>query len=113
MAEITNLFDAITKVGEDQCTNFFVWLLKKLPPDKLTILFNDAGIKLGENLKIESIQSQYVSEDKNETKPDAILNISEDRYLFIETKRWSGSFDEEQFMGHLKTGEKEFGKDKT
>lgn len=110
MAKIRSLYDAIikTKVKEDQCTNFLLWLLKKLPSNILLKIFKMSNLSITESEINFDFQVQYQMDD---SRPDALIVFSESQYLIIETKRFPNKFDNDQFSKHLKNGQKEFGKE--
>lgn len=110
MAKIRSLYDAIikTKVQEDKCTNFLLWLLKKLPSNILLKIFKLSNLSIIDNETNFEFQVQYQMDD---SRPDALIVFSESQYLIIETKRFPNKFDNDQFSKHLKNGQKEFGKE--
>jgi len=112
MPNVNSLYDAIvkTKVLEDQCTNFLLWLLRQLPSgaDILGDICKKAGVSISRIDNDFSFDVQYLLDG---SKPDGRIMISENQFLLIETKRFPNSFDTQQFNNHLTGGIKEFGKD--
>jgi len=112
MPNVNSLCDAIvkTKVLEDQCTNFLLWLLRQLPSgaDILGDICKKAGVSISRIDNDFSFDVQYLLVG---SKPDGRIMISENQFLLIETKRFPNSFDKQQFNNHLTGGIKEFGKD--
>lgn len=108
MAEIKSLYDAIIKsqIKEDQCTNFLVWLLKKLPSKIFLEIskMSDLLINQVENNINFSVQALL----KN-SRPDALIEFYEGKYLIIETKLYPNSFNKEQFLNHFNGGREEYG----
>ncbi len=110
MAKIKSIYDAIvkTKVEEDQCTNFLVWLIGKLPAAIISQICILADIDIGENFNNQrEITVQYPLEN---SRPDAVIE-SNNKYLIIETKRYPNTFNIIQFLNHHNGAIKEFGKD--
>lgn len=108
MAEIKSLYDAIikTQVKENQCTNFLVWLLEKLPSKVILEICKIADLsvnQVGTNINIE-VQTLF-----KKSCPDALIEFSEGKYLIIETKLYPNSFNKEQFLNHFNGGKDEFG----
>jgi len=109
MAKIKNLYDAIIKTQseEDQCTNFLVWLLGKLPSKIILEICKIAGLSISQvEIKV-NIEVQYKL--KKDSRPDALIEFSEGKYLIIETKRYPNNFDKEQFLKYFNGGKDEFG----
>jgi hypothetical protein len=109
MTRINSLLDAIIKVTipEDQCTNFLLWLLKKLPSRVLLEICNVAG------LSITQVEEEFSFEVQrlllSDSRPDGIIRFFNAGHLIIETKRFQNEFDKNQFTRHLRGGRKEFG----
>ncbi len=108
MAEIKSLYDAIvkTQIKEDQCTNFLIWLLEKLPPEVILELCKIADLSINQVGSNISIQAQPLFK---KSRPDALIEFSDGKYLIIETKLYPNSFNKEQFLCHFKGGRDEFG----
>lgn len=111
MTEINSLYDAIikTQVEENQCTNFLVWLIDKLPSIVLSRIFEKSKLSISTEIQNNlSIDVQYPLEN---SIPDAIIEFYENKYLIIETKLYPNAFIKSQFINHLKGGYKKFGKE--
>ncbi len=109
MARIKSLYDAIikTKIEEDQCTNFLVWLLEKLPPKTILGICKISGLSIDE-AEIIVNRVQFPLEN---SRPDALIEFLEGKYIIVETKRFPNRFEKEQFVNHFKGGCKEFGEE--
>lgn len=110
MAKIKSIYDALikTQVKEDQCTNFLLWLLKKLPTTLFIELCNIAGLSIHHTDPEISFSVQYPLDN---SRPDGVINFADSKYLILETKRFPDSFDKMQFLNHFKSGQSEFGQD--
>lgn len=109
MAQIRSLYDAIvkTQVEENQCTNFLVWLIDKLPSEVLFEICEESNLSVLDDIQNNlNIDVQYLLEN---SIPDAIIEFSKERYIIIETKLYPNDFNREQFINHLNGGCKEFG----
>ncbi|VVB89020.1 Uncharacterised protein [uncultured archaeon] len=111
MQRIKSLYDALIKYHnkENQCTNFLVWILGKLPPTTMLDI-----CKLSD-LSIDNVEfvSNNVQPTFEKSTPDAIIEFSNEKYLIIETKRFDKSFVKEQFINHFDGGRKKFGEENT
>lgn len=109
MGEIRSLYDAIikTKVKEDQCAYFLLWLLQKLPFRIFSELINISGLSLQGGGEFFTFKVQY---PLLSSRPDAVISLENHEYVIIETKRMANCFDENQFINHIKGGIAEFGK---
>jgi hypothetical protein len=111
MPKVKDLYNAIIKPqkDEDRCTNFLLLLLNKLPSDIILRIcdMSDLNIlhKAGSAI---SIESQYMLKN---SIPDGIIELSEQKYIIIETKIYPDYFNREQFMNHLEGSIEEFGKE--
>lgn len=108
MAKIKSLYDALikTQIKEDQCTNFLVWLLEKLPSRILLEICKKAELSIAHvsnNINAE-VQTLF-----NKSRPDALIEFSEGKFLIIETKIYPNSFNKEQFLNHFNGGKDELG----
>jgi len=108
MAKIKNLYDAIIKtpIKEDQCTNFLVWLLEKLPSKVILEICRIADLSVNQVGTKINIEVQHLFKN---SRPDALIEFSDGRYLIIETKLYPNSFNKEQFLNHFAGGKDEFG----
>jgi hypothetical protein len=108
MAEVRSLYDAIVraKVKEDQCTNFLLWLLKRLPSDILITICDIAELSV---THIDSPFAFRVQPILCDSRPDGLISLSDTQYLIIETKRFANCFNRDQFLNHLNGGHLEFG----
>lgn len=108
MAQIKSIYDAIIKYQkkEDQCTNFLVWLLGKLPPKIFFELSNNSGLSINEVWNELNILVQYPLKN---SYPDAKIEFADGKHLIIETKRLSNNFKKDQFINHIDGGKYEFG----
>lgn len=108
MAKINSLYDAIIKnqVEENQCTNFLVWLIEKLPSEVLSKICKESNLSMNDIQKNLNIDVQYHLEN---SIPDAIIEFSNGKQLIIETKLYPNDFNREQFINHFNGGCKEFG----
>ena len=110
--EIRNLCDVLldTHVPEDQCTNFLLWLLRRLPTECLNEFCVKAGLVLGQVTTDYPFRAQVTLKDHS--RPDALLEFGTDRFLVIETKRPKNPLNASQFTNHITGGIKEFGAEK-
>jgi hypothetical protein len=110
MAEVRSLYDAIVKakVKEDQCTNFLLWLLKRLPSDILIRICDIAELSI---THVDSPFSFRVQPILCDSRPDGLICLSDTQYLIIETKRFANCFNRDQFLNHLKGSCLEYGKE--
>ncbi len=108
MREIKSLCDALleTHVQEDQCTNLFLWLLRKLPPFCLQEVCRESGIILDEVSTEYGFHAQLVLE---KSRPDGLIKFARDKFLIIETKRFPNALNKSQFENHITGSVKEFG----
>ncbi|MBN8701646.1 MAG: hypothetical protein J0M08_01145 [Bacteroidetes bacterium] len=110
MGKIKSIYDAIikTKVAEDQCTNFLVYLLEKLPKTILFDIIKTANLKIEKVDSIVDITVQYPLES---SRPDAVVEFSSNKFLILETKIYPDHFDKDQITRHYQGAKKEFGID--
>jgi hypothetical protein len=110
MGKIKSIYDAIvkTKVAEDQCTNFLVYLLDKLPKTILLEIIETADLKIE---KVDNIVDIIVQYPLERSRPDAIVEFSDGKFLILETKIYPDSFDKDQITRHYHDARKEFGTD--
>ena len=108
MREIRSLCDALlrTHVQEDQCTNFLLWLLRKLPPCCLQEVCRESGLQLDNISNEHEFGSQLVLEN---SRPDALIRLARDKVLIVETKRFPNALNRPQFENHITGSAKEFG----
>lgn len=108
MREIRNICDALlrTQIQEDQCTNFLMWLLKKLPNSFLELFCKSAELDVSDISNQFSFNSQWVL---SQSRPDGVIKLGEGKYLVIETKRFPNSFDLVQFQNHMSGSQMAFG----
>lgn len=115
MRKIKSIYDAIikTKVLEDQCTNFLVYILDKLPKSILIEIIKAAQLKTPDFSSYVDINVQYhlakSNVGHNDSRPDATIEFAEGKFLLLETKRFQDSFDANQFHNHYYNGIKAFG----
>src|SRR5712692_220490 len=111
MREIRNLCDVLldTHVDEDQCTNFLLWLFRRLPAKCLNEFCVKARLKLGQVTTDYPFRAQLKLEH---SRPDALLEFETGRFLLIETKRPNNPLNASQFANHIAGGIKEFGIEK-
>ncbi|MCZ7382717.1 MAG: hypothetical protein O8C64_14245 [Candidatus Methanoperedens sp.] len=112
MTKINSLYDALIdyEKPENQCTNFLVWLLDKLPSEVLSKICDKSNLSIPCEIQ-NSLNIEVQSLLENST-PDAIIGFSYDNYIIIETKLYPNSFDKEQFINHFEGGCKKFGYEK-
>lgn len=119
MTKIKSLYDAIIDYEnpENKCTNFLVWLLRELPPKVLSKICNES--KLSTPCEIQNILNIEVQcllknsiPDAENSIPDAIIHLSSDNYIIIETKLYPNNFDKKQFIKHFEGGCEKFGYEK-
>lgn|GEM_PF-2823349 len=108
MREIRSLCDALleTHVQEDQCTNFLLWLLRKLPVKCLRDVCRDSGLLLDDVSNEYQFNAQWALEN---SRPDARIQIARNKFLFVETKRFPNALNRAQFENHITGGAKEVG----
>ncbi len=111
MQRIKSLYDALIKYHnkENQCTNFLVWILEKLPPTTMLDICKKSDLSI-DNVEFVANNVQPTFE---KSTPDAIIEFSNGKYLIIETKRFDKSFVKEQIINHFEGGHKKFGKENT
>ena len=108
MREIRSLYDALlkTQVKEDQCTNFLFWLLRKLPLACLQEVCRKSGLPLDGISNEYGFRAQWALE---KSRPDGLMQLAQDKFLIVETKRFPNALDRWQFEKHITGGAKEFG----
>ena len=108
MPEIHNLTDALvkTRVVEDQCTNFLLWVLRNLPGHCLQEFCRESGVFVDGISNEWSFSSQWVLDG---SRPDARIQLTRDKYLFIETKRGPNALNRAQFQNHITGATKSLG----
>jgi len=111
MSRINSLYDAIIryKVKEDQCTNYLLWLLKKLPSNVITEILTIADLSINNIPYHFDFIAQY---PLSNSRADALIETLDDKYIVTEVKRYSNAFDTQQFANHFSSAKDEFGKDK-
>lgn len=107
--KVSSIYSALLlrKKLEDQCTDFFLWLLGKLPSEFLLELAKSSGLaitRIDESIKIES--QFHVG-----SIPDGRVELEEGKNLLIEVKVYPNYFDEEQCNNHYSGGKEKFGND--
>jgi hypothetical protein len=109
MARSITLGDVIkTHVSEDQCTNFLVWLLEKLPNEIMFEICKISRLSVYKTTKDEfTTDRQYILDN---SRPDALIHFN-NRYLLIETKIVPDAFDKKQFINHFNGGCEKFGQE--
>lgn len=109
MSKVRSLYDALImyKKKEDQCTNFLLWLLQKLPSTVMLEICREASLSISRTDECPAVDAQFCLSD---SIPDAKIEFLEGKHLLIETKREPGAFNEIQFMNHFLGGRKEFGR---
>src|SRR5437867_2357742 len=108
MREIRSLCDALleTHVQEDQCTNFLLWILRKLPLLCLQEVCRESGLLLDDISNEYGFTAQWALEN---SRPDALIQFAHDKFLIVETKRFPNALDRSQFENHITGSAKEFG----
>jgi hypothetical protein len=112
MARIKSLYDALvgTQIEENQCTNFLVWLLQKLPRGVLEQICEASNLSLYKETRnrLDDQLEFRVQYPLPFSIPDAVIE-SRGKALIIETKMYPNSLDKVQFMNHFIGACKEFG----
>ncbi len=113
MPRIKNLHDAFLKAGklEDSCTNFLCWLLGKLPLQVFSTICTHSQLSI-EAVTDFVVKVQYRLRDSH-SRPDAVIEFQDGKFIVVETKLFPNSFNLEQFTNHCKGGISEFGADNT
>src|SRR5438445_5294630 len=108
MPEIQSLCDALLKTGvqEDRCTNFLLWILRRLPSTYLQKVCQSAGLALNDISNEYGFNAQWILE---KSRPDAVVQLAASKYLIIETKRFPNALNASQFENHITGSAKEFG----
>lgn len=96
MTKIKSLYDALikTQVKEDRCTNFLLWLLRKLPSRVLLEICKISDLSISHRGTDFDFHVQYTLDN---SRADALITFSESNHILIETKRFPNSFDRDQF----------------
>lgn len=92
---------------EDQCTNFLVWLLEKLPSKILLELCNNSGLSINEVMNELNVRVQHPL--KKNSYLDALIEFADGKYIIIETKLFPNGFEKDQFIKYFHGGKNEFG----
>src|SRR5206468_6456223 len=105
---IRSLCDALLKthVQENQCTNFLLWLLRKLPSPCLQEVCQKSGLLIDDISNEYGFRAQLVLENST---PDALIQLAHDKFLIVETKRFPNALNRSQFKNHITGSAKEFG----
>ena len=113
MIKINSLYDALikTNVEEDQCTYFLVWLLQKLPPEVVSKICEKSKLSMYDKISNKIIID--VQHPLENSRPDARVEFSDNKYILIETKIYPKRFDKIQFVNHFNGGCKKFGEKNT
>jgi hypothetical protein len=106
--KIRNLYDAVikTKIGEDQFTNFLIYIIQLYPTNILNEIFKKFNLcNPLENSQINCyVQYKLVS-----SIPDAVIKTSDNNYIVIETKIVENTLKADQIERHIKGSILEFG----
>jgi hypothetical protein len=114
--KVRSLYDVLikTNVQEDQCTYFLLWLLQKMPSSYLLEILNSSGLDIVSVADYFDFIVQYPlynPENSKDRRVDAIIEFLENKFVILETKKFSNNFDKAQFLDEIKGAQKEFNKE--
>jgi len=109
--KIKNLYEAVikTKVGEDQFTNYLIYLFQLFPQLILDKILQKVGLPILKSPNQPNCYIQYILE---KSRPDAVISITNNYNIVIETKIPPSKIWQNQIENHILGSLEEFGRNK-